>query len=413
MLIFILCLVRLITIEASSFGGFLNFKQKYLYDSSISSNAQEGRLRLYYENKWNDNFMTKLEGRTEFTSTPLNLSSKVREKDKEQLFDLYPGESFFKIKFSNVIVQIGYQEIVWGESFGFNSADFITPKNQNFTFLSELEESRRPIPLIQTKYIVDNFSLQLIYGPKATFEKDYPVDLYFRPFFVNEEIQLDHENIAWFKKHEGGAKASLTLMGYDFSLFGYSYLDRKAVYEINNFSQNSYVNLIEKHYRTQSVGSSVSTTIGDLVLRGDYIRHNGKRINYINSQRLLSSIKVNENILSIGIDTPSYDGFSFFLLGSLSALDRDFANGFRNKKQNIFSLKVQKEFDSENKLEIVGFSELEDKSNGLQVSYSKVLTDQFELLLGAESYFGDNDGTSTRLKKYNSVFIKLKNYFNF
>lgn len=397
----------------ASYGGFLSFKQKYLYDPSISSNAQEGRVKFYSENKWSDSVATRLEARSEFTSVPLNLSNDIKTNERTNLFDLYPGESFIRLKMPGLVAQVGYQEVVWGESFGFNSGDFITPKNLNFTFLGESEESRRPVPVIQVKHLGDNYSLQLLYGAKAEFEKDYPIDVYFRPLFAREDIQITRDKVDWFKKHEGGAKASATAMGIDFSLFGYSYLDRKAVYDVQSYTANSSLLLREKHFRVQSTGTSFSTTIGDFVFRGDFVFHNGKHYNYINSAGVLKYQKLDENIISLGFDTPSYDGYSFFLVTSLSKLNSELVNGFRKKNQNILSLKVQKEIDSENKVEVVGFSEFEDKSHGLQASFTRSLSDQIELMLGAESYFGDKEGTSSRLRKFNSGFIKLKSFFNF
>lgn len=398
--------------EASN-GGFLSFKQKYLYDSTVASNAEEGRVKLYSENKWTDSIATRFEVRSEFTSVPLNLSYDIKANERKDLFDLYPGENFIRLKSPGFIAQIGYQEVVWGESFGFNSADFITPKNLNFTFLSESEDSRRPIPVFQVKHLGDNYSLQLLYGAKAEFEKDYPIEIYFRPLFAKEDIQVARDKIDWFKKHEGGAKASVTAMGIDFSVFGYSYVDRKAVYEVQSYVPNSSLLLKENHFRVQSTGTSFSTTIGDFVFRGDFVLHNGKRYNYVNSTGALRHQRLDENIISLGFDTPSYDGYSFFVVASASKLSSELLNGFRKKNQNILSIKVQKEIDSENKIEVIGFSETEDKSHGLQASFTRALSDQIELMLGAESYFGDKEGTSSRLRKFNSGFIKLKSFFNF
>ena len=409
---FLLLVLNQIDTQAA-WGGSLGYKQKYLYDSSVASNGQEGRLKAYNESKWNDWFATKIEGRSEFTSIPLNLSNEVKRNQRNELFDFYPGESYFRVKIPALVAQVGYQEVVWGESFGFNSADFITPKNVNFTFLGEQEESRRPVPLVQLKHLGDNYSVQILYGAKPEFEKDYPIDLYFRALFPKEDIQVIRESGKWFDKHEGGGKVSLTSFGVDWSLFGYSYLDRKAVYELQSYNPNSLLVLNERHFRTQSYGTSFSTALGDFVVRGDFVRNNGKHFNYVNNLGQLKNKKLNENILSLSFDTPSYDGYSFFVVSSLSQLDEEMTNGFRRKDQKILSLKVQKEIDSENKIELVVFSEIEDKSNGVQASYNVALNNQVEIMFGAESYFGDKAGTSSRLKKFNSIFVKFKNFFNF
>lgn len=412
-MIYLLFFVLIVFNTEASSGGFLSFKQKYLYDSSVAANAQEGRVKFYSENKWSESIATRIEGRSEFTSTPLNLSHEIKRNDRSNLFDLYPGESFVRVKLASIVAQIGFQEIVWGESFGFNSADFITPKNLNFTFLDEANESRRPIPVVQIKHLGENYSLQLIYGAKPEFEKDYPLDLYFKPQFANEDIRINKTKVKWFDQNEGGAKGAFTFKGIDFAFFGYSYLDRRAVYEIQNYVPRDYLLVNEKHFRVQTIGSSFSTTLGDFVFRGDLIHHNGKFFNFINSSGLLRLRKLDEDIISLGFDTPSYDGYSMFFVASLSQLEEGLTNGFRNQNQNIVSLKIQKEMDTENKIEFMVFSELKDRNNGVQASYARAVNDQLEFMLGIESYFGDTSTSASRLKKYNSGFIKLKNHFSF
>lgn len=413
MLIYLLNFILSLTSVHASYGGFLDIKQQYKYDSSVQSNGQQGRTKLYYENKLSDSSFIKLEGRTEFDSTTVNINRDVGSAERKDLFDLYLGETFFRYKTSNVILQIGYQELVWGESFGFNSADFITPKNLNFTFLNEAEDARRPVPLLHTKYIGENFAIQLLYGAKAEYSKNYPIDLFFRPLFLREKISLNKDKNEWFEKHEGGGRFSTTLSGFDLAIFGYTYLDRNPVYEIQSYTANTSVVIKELHHRMQSYGTSFSTTLGEFVLRGDYVRHNSKKINYVNGAGNLAIHESIEDMGSLGLDTPAYSGFSFFFISSYSKLLDPVKNGFRSSEQIILSLKVQKEFDSENKFEIVGFSELEQKSNGLQAAYIKALGENLELTFGAETYFGDKSGAASRLKKYNSVFVKLKNFFNF
>lgn len=398
--------------EASSYGGFFSIKEKYLPENANESMSTSGHFRLYENTDFQNGFATKLEARSEFSSLALDYNDQLALKNKNQSFDLYFGETYLRYKGEKTIFQMGYQELVWGEAFGFNFADFITPKNLNATLLSEVDESRRPIPLIQIKIFSEWLTTQLVYGPKAEYSKNYPLGLFFRSVFKNERLELVEDENSWFEKHEGGARLSTTLSGMDFSLFSYSYLDRTPYYTIAQYNANTLVTFKENHSRVNSTGFSFSTTLGDYVLRADLVAHKNKQINFF-TQTGIGNQRVNSSDLVISLDTPSYDGYSFFGVLATSRLDHEVAGGFRKQNQNIVSLKMSKELTDLGKLEFVLFSELVEKSHGAQFESVWNINDKTDISIGTEFYFGDDAGSASRFKKYNNVFIKFKNYFSF
>ncbi len=412
MLNLFIILIHFLNLEAASYGGFFTLKQQYLIDKDVEESATVGRFKFYEDTKFSNSFSTKLEGRVEFLTTPLIFQENEINLDREKTFDLYWGETYFRYKVSSVIFQLGFQEIVWGEAFGFNSADFINPKNFNYTLLTESDDARRPLPLAQVRFIGDSTTLQMIYGAKPSFHKTYPNGLIFKDIFTQNELKVKSDEIDWFDKHEGGGKVSSTISGVDLSVYGYSYLDRNPYYELIGFDSN-YLELAERHSRINSYGLSVSTTLKDFVVRGDYIQHYGKKINYFDSLSL-KEYSTAENAITLSFDTPTYSGFSFFVVWSLSQLGNEYLeNSFRKKNQNVISLKTTKEFNSEAKLHITFFSELIEKSNGLQIEADASMNSQLDISLGTEIYFGDKNGAAARFKKFNNVFIKFKNFFNF
>lgn len=400
------------TTEASSYGGFFTIKEKYLTENTNESMSTSGHFRLYETTDFSNGIATKLEVRSEFSSTALDYNDNLSLRNKNQSFDLYFGETYFRYKSASSVFQIGYQELVWGEAFGFNFADIVTPKNLNTTLLSEVDESRRPLPLIQAKFFTNWLTTQLVYGPKAEFSKNYPLGLFFRPVFKTERLELEEDKSSWFKKHEGGVRFSTTLKGMDLSLFAYSYLDRSPYYTIVSYTPNSTVTFKENHSRVNTSGASFSSTLGDFVVRADLVMHKNKQLNFF-TQSGIGNKRVNSNELVVSLDTPSYEGYSFFAVAATSRLDQEISGGFRKQNQNIVSLKMSKELTDLGKLEFVLFSELVEKSNGAQFESVWNINDKIDISLGTEFYFGDDSGSASRFKKFNNVFIKFKNYFSF
>lgn len=412
MIISFLLSIFFVNAEASSYGGFFTIKEKYLPENEHESMSTSGHFRFYENTDFKNGVVTKLELRSEFSSTALDYNENLSIRNKNQAFDLYFGETYLRYKTDKAVVQLGYQELVWGEAFGFNFADFITPKNLNATLLSESDETRRPLPLVQVKFFTDWLTTQLVYGPKAEFSKNYPLGLFFRPVFKDEILELEEEKSSWFNKHEGGARFSTTIKGMDLAIFGYSYLDRSPYYTIASYNPNTSVVFKENHSRVNSAGLSFSSTLGDYVVRADAVLHKNKHINFF-TQTGIDNQRVNSSDLVISMDTPSYDGYSFFAVLATSRLDQEVEGGFRKQNQNIVSLKVSKELTDLGKLEFVLFSELEEKSHGAQFESVWNINDKIDINFGTEFYFGDEAGSASRFKKYNNVFIKFKNYFGF
>ena len=343
--------------------------------------------------------------------TDLSVRSTPTRKDN---FQAYLGENYFKYKSENWVAQIGYQEIVWGEAFGFNYADIINPKDQRMTFFSDAPDARIPLLLFNGKYFFSSGgltgSIQLLVSPQPRFSRSLPVDFYLGATLPQTSITTTKENSPKiFKKNEIGGKISASYNGYDASLFTYSYLDRDPHYELDSATLTT-VALNEKHTPIKSTGVSFAKTIYEYVFRTDIVYTQDKTINFINNS-LLDSYPTNTLNTLISLDSPTYNDYSGVFIFARSTLSVINADSFRDKQEQYLIGKITKNLGYDRTLEFSYIHELEHSGHSIQTFLNWPITSSTDIKIGGEFYFGDDNSNLKKLKNINSVFFSLKNYF--
>ena len=154
------------------FSGSLDLNFHHFYETTDKSPGIKGRANFKSETNLNEKLSLTNEMRFLYfsfydTYPPKgNLTSNAAE--------VYLGENYLNIDLNNAILKIGYQEIVWGEAFGLHFADIVTPSDLRETFYFDYNNSRLPNFLVNAKFLIENGSLQLIYGPEVKFNKSLP-----------------------------------------------------------------------------------------------------------------------------------------------------------------------------------------------------------------------------------------------
>ncbi len=329
---------------------------------------------------------------------------------KNSNFQTYLGENYFRYQSGNSNLQIGYQEIVWGEAFGFNYADIINPKDNRFTHYNDQGISRLPIFLLNYKYFFENSSLQLIYGPRPEFSKTIPLHLFLPKSLSNFNIITESESKPqFFKESEYGLKYSTSFSGIDMSLSYFDYLDRNPFYKIKNLT-GSNLTLTENHRRTKSTTFSFAKTLFDYVIRMDFVYSTSKTFNTLNGTSL-NDYQSNTKDILLGFDTPSFDNYTLFFIWAHKSLDKIVANSLSPNQSDAVVIKLNKTLEAEKSLELSYTREIKEKANGIQALINFPVNNNTELKLGSEFYFGPDSSQYNKLKKINSVFIDIKNYF--
>lgn len=393
--------------------GYLSTKLSPYTRNDSKSLGFLARAQIEHSISFAESLDTVNQLRLQSNSINDDLSVKSRSDEKDY-FDLYLGENYFRSKSDNWVFQVGYQEVVWGEAFGFNFADIVNPKDQRQTLFSDAGENRIPLMLINGKTFFSigdlTGSAQLLYSPEPRFSKNLPVEIFAGDRFPQESLTvIKKKTPGFFKTHELGGKIASSYQGYDIALFGFSYLDRDPYYLLSSASLTN-ITLREEHNRVKSFGLSFAKTIYDFVLRSDAVITQDKLINYMENSALLSYSSDLFNAL-ISLDTPSYFDYSGVFIFTTSTLKNVRANSFRNKNQQYAIGKITRSLKDDKSLEISYIHELELSGQSIQTILNWPFDGSTDLKFGGEFYFGNDQSNLARLKNCSNVFFSVKRYF--
>lgn len=383
---------------------------RYTTDETNEHTGQRHRAQFEQNAKFNDGVELINQVRLSYTSL-YNDISRTNPTDKKDTRDLYLGDNYLKIKSDSWVMQTGYQDVAWGEAFGFNYADIVNPKDLKETFYSDYSESRLPLFMMNFKYFFENGSIQFIYSPEPRFSKALPVDLFTRGILPQTNITTNiEESPDFFKKHEYGGKLSTSFLGLDASVFYFSYLDRDPVYNLTSATPAS-ITLQETHERNQSAGLSLASTLYDnFVVRSDVVYTQDKRINSVNGLSLVNT-PVNMTNVLLSLDTPAYAKISgvFILAGFF--LSEDIPMAFREKEETYSIAKLSYDLGEEKVFDLSYTHEFSNTAHAIQALYTWPVSATLELRFGAENYWGNEKSQLAKIKNVSNVFFGIKNYF--
>lgn len=409
----ILILVTPLSLMASvdtSIRGYLSAKGNYYLKDADENFGSRARAQLEQETKFNSDLTLVNQLRFTYSSLYTDVSSNP-SGDSKNTREIYPGDNYLKYKSSSWVLQTGYQDIGWGEAFGFNYADIVNPKDLRETFYTDYADSKLPLFLVNFKYFFENGSMQLIYSPEPRFSRALPVDLFTRGFLPQTNIKTNLEKTpVFFKEHELGGKLSTSFWGIDASLFYFSYLDRDASYVLRSATPN-VIELDETHSRVKTAGVSIASTIYDnFVFRTDIVRTMDKNINSVQGLTLLKTPVDMTNVV-LSLDTPAYSDFSGVFVLATSRLSEDLPQAFRKQNQTYSIVKLAYDLGQEKTIDLSYTHEWNESGHALQSLFLWPVTSNLEIRIGAETYWGDDNSQLSKIRNVSNVFFGIKNYF--
>ncbi|MFW5739968.1 MAG: DUF1302 family protein, partial [Myxococcota bacterium] len=174
-------------------------------------------------------------------------------------------------------VQIGFQQIARGETFGFPIADLVNPRDLRDPYFFEMDWIRRATFTANVQVLLDNLRLQAIATPiprnNELPERGSPFDP-FPPVLdpVPLAPQRDFPIDRLGQDGEYGGRASYLFdFGLDVALLYFYHWNRTPVYELA--LRDGSLALIPVQERIHTAGLTFSQAFDDWVLRGDTVVH--------------------------------------------------------------------------------------------------------------------------------------------
>lgn len=169
-------------------------------------------------------------------------------------------------------ISIGFQEVAWGESFGFFVSDLVNPRDYRDPLWNDMSWVRLPQFMLQTHYFMGPASLQLIFVPQP---RSMMVDTAFlsslSTVFVRQPKEFDMSGIG--PDSEYGARLKyLFENGLDLGAFVFRHWNRMPVYALSQcLGVGSCALSVDK--KITSLGLSGSYSENAWVLRFDAVRN--------------------------------------------------------------------------------------------------------------------------------------------
>lgn len=394
-----------------SIRGSLSSKiGRYTYGKQNEKTQQAHWAEIEQESQITPKLMVLNQLRWKYNSIYQDLTENQISDSRENR-RIFLGDNFIQFSASSWVIKTGYQEIAWGEAFGFNYADIVNPKDLKETFYSDYSKSRLPLFLVNFKYFFDEGSLQLIYSPEPRFSEALPVNLFTQETLPQTKIASSREkNLPFFDYNEWGGKISKSLFNFDTSFYYYNFLDRDPHYILQSASLN-LIALQEKHNRINTTGFSLAKTLWeDYVFRIDLVYTKNKIINNINNFTLSSTQTNNSNLL-MSLDTPTFNKFSAVFIFAYSRLEKNISNSFRNQNQSYTIAKFFYDLGENKKIDLSYTHDFTNNGHALQNLLSWPVNNSLDLEIGSEIYWGEKGSELYKIRKLSKVFLGIKNYF--
>lgn len=139
----------------TSVRGYISAKGNYYTADAEEDFGTRARAQLEQESKIYNDFVLVNQLRFTYSSLYTDLS-KNQSTDDKNTREIYLGDNYLKYKSASWVLQTGYQDVGWGEAFGFNYADIVNPKDLRETFYTDYADSRLPLFLVNFKYFFEN-----------------------------------------------------------------------------------------------------------------------------------------------------------------------------------------------------------------------------------------------------------------
>jgi len=207
--------------------------------------------------------------------------------------DLKLREVYLDLYLSNTDIRLGKQQIIWGKGDGVFITDIVSPKDLNEFLLPDFDEIRTGITALKLDQYLGDQTFELVYIPTftATLFPDTSSIWSRTPEFPAPVTQdLSHKAIpATLKNSEIFMKFSGILPFMDYELMGgYMWDDDPSMHISPQFAPGTPPQLVgltlsPQHHRLSVVGSSFSTELAGVVLRGEGAYYQGKQFLALNA----------------------------------------------------------------------------------------------------------------------------------
>ncbi|MCK9168074.1 MAG: hypothetical protein PHU97_01595 [Bacteroidales bacterium] len=328
-------------------------------------------------------------------------------------------EAYLDLRFDNLDLRIGKQQIIYGKADGVFITDVVSPKDLREFLLPDFEEIRMGVTAVKANYYFGNNTIEAVWVPLFTPtqmpgdasiwkpEMPYPVMPSFD--YSTSEIIPRLENSELFLRFSSMAsKADFELVG------GYFWADDPALHLTKQIDpvtmQLTGLTVRPDYHRLMMGGGSIGIPIGPIVLRSEGGYYSGKHFQTaaltvpdatIEKDYLHYMIGVDYTLAGIKLSTQ-------FIQENILSYEEGILN---DQLENTMTFLAKKDFLRERLwIELFAYTGLKHWDALIRPKISWLFADGFDIQVGANIFTGD-EGRFGQYHENTMVYSKIKYSF--
>jgi hypothetical protein len=216
------------SLGAAGFKGFVQNVMAYTYAKPAHWSEMMTRVDLSAQGDLGSNIKWKLGARVDYDATYTLTDFYPQAVADDQRFNVLLRENYLDIGAGDWDFRFGRQQIVWGEMVGLLFGDVVSAKDMRQFILPEFEILRIPQWAARAEYFKDDFHLELLWIPVASYDnigkpgsEFYAYTLPPPPGF-SEVIENEKFPSRSLSNTNYGLRLSVLRDGWDVAAFAYS-----------------------------------------------------------------------------------------------------------------------------------------------------------------------------------------------
>lgn len=365
-------------------------------------------------------FSYRLGGRGELEAAYTLNRSRYGELANQEGQEVDLRDAYLQYRSGPISFRLGSQSVVWGEAFGSFYADIINPKDLREAGTGDLSEVRRPVEMANLQFIQERWSLQLLYVPFYRSNRLPNIRSDFFPLalagqFSRTTVDFNQDADAEDKNGDTGARVQFRTGAYDFSVFGFSHIDRMAYFRAQLLSLNA-LEVRAQSARVMATGTAMTWAGDVMVVRAEFVHYAARTFNVPTTSIFspVATAKSDQVIGVVGVDWPITRGrFKGWQVGLQYSEDvvLDLDPMARGRRESLAGFQVFRESSDEKKINLVGAFSVRDGSWMLQPSIFVPRDENLEI--GVESYlfWGTPESQMGSISRASRVMLTVRGFF--
>lgn len=335
---------------------------------------------------------------------------------KTESSDLMPNDIYVQYKTPSLLARVGYQQVVWGEAFGFYFADVVNPKDTRDFGLGDMNKQRLTVPMVNLKYVLDHGALQLVYIPKPYFNRTPAMGTdfgnYYASLFPQGKLTVSDSRTLPLALENGevGLRATTSFRGVDMAAFYFNYHDRAPNFRMSLVSPSPLEAHLEGfHPRIQTLGVTATAEQEPFLYRLEALSTFDKLVDAASAGSYTSHM-TNELVGVLGVDFTKITNWRLGLQVSETYHTRAIANAITPQSRPLVTLHASGPIFREQNLEVIFTYAPNDGSILNQLRYLVPVSSRIELLFGADLLLGSPQSQFGRFESASRGYVLLKGY---